>query len=374
MDRTNVYSGDKRGWYQETSVKTANFKTRQAANDLPNNPYFWMRIDGMSRSVATYNGNRNDWDAASVPALLDWLELGQDPGDYFGKTLSQNNVANLEAIAVNRLLAQLRDNSFELGVSLAELGQTAEFVNGACKRTALFYTHLRKGKVKRAFQEAGFLPKKGHKLRDTAGNAWLEHSYAVRPLLADVHGAAKLLESGIERETGDFVISGYAHKVFDDSGKVKVGFPFNGNRSIHMTAKASVRCACVARVTNPGLVALDALGLYNPLTVAWEKVPFSFVVDWFLPVGAFFETLVPPAGVDFIRGYKYTKLRGLGFRQTDYTTPAPGWKTSLQWREVYKKRVTLGGFPSYRYQQPDYSLSKSQVASGIALLMQTLGR
>jgi hypothetical protein len=34
-----------------------------------------------------------------------------------------------------------------------------------------------------------------------------------------------------------------------------------------------------------------SLGLTDPFQVLWEITPFSFVFDWFLPVGAFLENL-----------------------------------------------------------------------------------
>lgn len=34
---------------------------------------------------------------------------------------------------------------------------------------------------------------------------------------------------------------------------------------------------------------LDALGFNNPLRTIWERIPLSFVVDWFIPVGDFLE-------------------------------------------------------------------------------------
>lgn len=34
---------------------------------------------------------------------------------------------------------------------------------------------------------------------------------------------------------------------------------------------------------------LDALGFNNPLRTIWERVPFSFVLDWLIPVGDFLE-------------------------------------------------------------------------------------
>jgi hypothetical protein len=33
------------------------------------------------------------------------------------------------------------------------------------------------------------------------------------------------------------------------------------------------------------------LGLTDPLSVAWELIPYSFVVDWFVPIGTYLDNL-----------------------------------------------------------------------------------
>lgn len=38
------------------------------------------------------------------------------------------------------------------------------------------------------------------------------------------------------------------------------------------------------RLVDPNRALLSSLGLINPAAIAWELVPFSFVVDWFIPV------------------------------------------------------------------------------------------
>ena len=34
-----------------------------------------------------------------------------------------------------------------------------------------------------------------------------------------------------------------------------------------------------------------SLGLMDPLSVVWELIPYSFVVDWFIPIGTYLENL-----------------------------------------------------------------------------------
>jgi hypothetical protein len=50
-----------------------------------------------------------------------------------------------------------------------------------------------------------------------------------------------------------------------------------------------------------------SLGLVNPAEIAWEVVPYSFVVDWFLPIGSYISAWgVIPA----LRGRFITAMRG----------------------------------------------------------------
>lgn len=39
-------------------------------------------------------------------------------------------------------------------------------------------------------------------------------------------------------------------------------------------------------------------GLVNPLEVAWELLPFSFVADWFLPIGGYLNAMDAPFRFD----------------------------------------------------------------------------
>ena len=54
-------------------------------------------------------------------------------------------------------------------------------------------------------------------------------------------------------------------------------------------------------VINPNLYLLQQLGLLNPASIAWELVPYSFVLDWFSNIGQVLGQFTAFAGLDTSR-------------------------------------------------------------------------
>jgi hypothetical protein len=50
------------------------------------------------------------------------------------------------------------------------------------------------------------------------------------------------------------------------------------------------------------LAEFSSLGLINPLEIVWELLPYSFVVDWFLPIGNWLSSMTADAGFTFQGG------------------------------------------------------------------------
>lgn len=73
-------------------------------------------------------------------------------------------------------------------------------------------------------------------------------------------------------------------------------------------------------LTNPDLFLLNRLGFVNPVGVAWELVPFSFVVDWFVNVGSFIASKTDFIGTQLIDPYTTTFERST--RNTRFSNKA----------------------------------------------------
>jgi hypothetical protein len=69
---------------------------------------------------------------------------------------------------------------------------------------------------------------------------------------------------------------------------------------------------------------MASIGLINPSTVVWELIPFSFVVDWFLPIGNFLHGLSALTGTSTQQGcYGYVQ-------RMDYTMTSSNSRTDLK--------------------------------------------
>jgi hypothetical protein len=63
-----------------------------------------------------------------------------------------------------------------------------------------------------------------------------------------------------------------------------------------------VICQLGAVIDNPSIAYLNSFGLINPLSIAWELVPWSFAIDWFVPVGKTLEAVTATVGLIFNGG------------------------------------------------------------------------
>jgi hypothetical protein len=86
------------------------------------------------------------------------------------------------------------------------------------------------------------------------------------------------------------------------------------------------------------------MGLENPLAVAWEVVPFSFVLDWWIPVGNILQAYSDARGLSF--GSGYTSHRTSASVDTHYEYHGGGESHVQSSRRVWfgHDRVALNDF------------------------------
>jgi hypothetical protein len=364
------------GTYQESSTSTPGFyKLKKKRLSLPLKSYSWRRIDGICPWGNTHSGLRTERETRGYLTFWEAVTNGSTsiPGGLFGDKLNCPSIPDLRNKVVGRVLDKVRDVDIDLGVTLGEYRETAAFVSSAMEKTAGFIRQLRRGNVSGAL--AAITGKRNPRLKDVAdvaANTQLAVSYGLVPLIHDVYGACKALDKRnppelevLRKQSGD-VVGVDCQKLSSNSyWKYKN----------HVKGEIRAKCVVFYVVDNPLYRKIDAFGLFNPLNIAWELVPLSFVVDWFIPVGNYLSSIVPPQGVKFQKGWESWNAKGSSFNSTHIVPAGIGgatWDTEASTIEVVKGRNVLGGFPRYHLVIPDLSLSKRQLANGMALLFQAL--
>jgi hypothetical protein len=187
---------------------------------------------------------------------------------------------------------------------LGELPETVNLLVSAATRLLKAYKHAKEGNLTAAFLQLGVDPKdQPRSLGSKIAGASLEYQYGWRPLMLDIYNLAEAIQNGLEQPVSkDIVVKKEENFTFESRNVVKD----HSQRTYDGSGKYVAKAGIVIYVDDPTLARLGAHGLTNPMALAWELFPLSFVVDWFIPIKPFLEGLTTHLGLKFDDGY-FTK-------------------------------------------------------------------
>lgn len=244
--------------------------------------------------------------------------------------------------ALSRLRDAMGAGTANLAQDIGEVRETIEMVGKTISRIHNSFKALRRGNFPGAIDAlwSGRAAKgpsrygltRAKKIlsaeKDLAEN-WLELQYGWKPLLADVHDAIEKV-SRYFQQSGDFIvaqasgsqkISSSTHLVSDTSYTV---LPYAANRgNILVKLEERTKYGVRFKVSDAQKAFLSQTGFTNPVNLTWELLPFSFVVDWFLPIGPWLESFGAFDGLEFVDGYKTSFVRESTHFSVHYTTYIP---------------------------------------------------
>jgi len=267
------------------------------------------------------------------------------------------NEADLAAL--ENLYEQIR-GSVDLSIDLYQIKQTQQTVVKAIRLVTRMRSSL-KAMIK-------------SKPRDWGGQ-WLEYVYGVKPTLSTIFESLERIK---KPETVWYDIRARASSSNKRTDTVSIelpGIPFLARRE----SSNRIEYRCKFAMSGSALESLAGFSSLNPVSFAWEALPYSFVVDWFINVGGYLRATESALLYNqaFVSGYKtsVTKSRTGGILKGTYS-PFDGFfyiydaagETTL----VSKKRSILFSAPMPDVPRFKVDLGSGRLLNAAALLSQLL--
>lgn len=219
-------------------------------------------------------------------------------------SFAPGRTANLLNEVKQKVLQKVKDQDVNVAVMWAERGETIGMLTSAIKRLGKAYNLARSGNLA-ASAQALFGDNPRRSPRHTLANNWLELQYGWLPLMSDIYGLCETMQK--QGRHGEYVAVRSRKKIQEDNWEATISGDFSDD--IHRVSTFEASCRVKMKSNSVFLQTASELGLTNPLFVAWEKVPFSFVVDWALPIGSFLSQFDAGLGWDFAGGSITSYLR-----------------------------------------------------------------
>lgn len=284
---------------------------------------------------------------------------------YGGVTADSFNSPAISAACANRAASliqqQVRNQEYDFGQTLGELPETLRFIATALEDMIRGYRALRQGNFGKMIR---YLPVKPRRAVKSASQAYVAYQYGIKPLISDVQAAAKGVETLIANAYG----RAYVNVKDTEYGPPEVYRIANSDGYVKGEFIRGRKIELFFRIANPELYALDRYGLLNPYALAWELLPLSFVLDWFVHVGSFLQAFTTPLAIAFDSGYQTDYLSNIyECRWIGDAVAYRGLWPGMQIRHRSMRRTLLVSFP-IPLPYLDLGLNWSQLVSLAALV------
>lgn len=254
----------------------------------------------------------------------------------------------LDNEALARFNGKLRKGGASLGITIATYKQSREMIVNRCAQISKRIDYTIKALQQR--RNKGRLHWLRKQREPLAGQV-LEGYFGWAPLMADIHAVTSTV---IQQAIPLTWVRAQARTSISQMNKYR-GPADNPWTSEVWEGKAYVTLASSVYVENPNLWLLNRLGLINPATVAWDLVPFSFVVNMFVNVNQIISSITDEVGLTIshrstTRTMEFTHHTVLEPRPNLY--PDPSTKPGMAFSKIRHKtkQRTPGTFPSVKVQ------------------------
>jgi hypothetical protein len=355
-----------------------------------------MTMDVVSQVVSktmteytTWNSSFNRWDSTVVNAYspVHW-SYGSVTVSSF-PTTSINFIAQASDIALGRLLSNLKSENWSASLFIAESAESFRMIANASTRLYAAMKALKRGRLGDVYRALGTTSEQkggagkrryppAKQVRENLASYWLETKLGWVPLLQDLHDGADKIAKLIYGPTKLPICEVTGTGSYWPADRLTYSNDADSYRNRTVTIlrqRTQVKYIVRYTVSNQMIATAQGLGLTNPMSLFWETIPLSFVLDYIIPIGDWLESLTAYQGLTFHSGCRVSKVKedeyntqtskgrivsrlgsipGVGYTATEFTTKSG---TSSTISKYGQRRSVLTSFPSPRPPKFGYSLA-----------------
>lgn len=232
--------------------------------------------------VHPYNMVRNRYSKPSIKVTAFGSDYSGSTDTVGAQPLNPNLPVPSSDKAVAKLLQKWRASDLNIGVTIGEGREAADMMTDRMSKITNAARELRRknfGGALASLAGVSRSDRRGALKRMNSGHiasSFLELQYGWKPLLNDIYAGAELVSDKAKPRTGKF------RAQEKETGTISANAPFPPGDV--RTVKCERRINLMVEVTNSATMP-ERMGLTDPFSIAWELTRFSFVADWFLPIG-----------------------------------------------------------------------------------------
>jgi len=339
-----------------TTRRRVDVPTRRKSTDHPYSmsliqyrdaPYSWDRYE---------YGSLSEQDVRTSKSIFSYGYITQGSDEWN---------SNDDLAVIGKLREAVAGSDFNMGVFLGEGHQALKMITESATRIRKGLSRIKRGDVAGAAKALGaHKPGKVHK---TASANWLQLQYGWLPLVKDAQGAAEFLAKLLNFP----MIQTYKVR---KRKPIKVS-PIAGTPFLGFWGEGNTRVQIIARLEEVNVAQLS--GLTDPASVLWELTPYSFVADWFIPIGNYLAarslasaltgTFVTTKTRRVLCAYEGLANTDNGIVKTIYTVPPRGNTKTVDMTRTVSTSLQV---PVPTVKTLDKIASWQHCANAVALLVQ----
>lgn len=343
VETIRTYNGSERTW---NGTNTPNYYAlAQQKHGLPyrnHDVYLHRRTEHLMQRLHFYTATGN-----MIDLWEDKFSNMFPTSPYSDQVWSVSHSTQAYEKAKQRCITKVKDADLNVPQIVAEAQKTMNLVGDTAKTLAKSFVLFKKGKFGQGMKALGVSKNPAITSKKSLSENWLAAQYGWLPLLSDIDGACKQLAKQPRPPYFTFV----GTSTENDSARTiyQSNTGCGGIDSLETGYTSTARMSLTFAVRNHTQKTMSELGINDPLLLAWELLPYSFVIDWFLPVGKYLSSINYTDGLTFIKGYT-----------VQYSTNR--WSTST------RGSLSSGGGESFRYYARKLSESDNMFLSRRALI------